>query len=84
MTLLKASDARREFFRILDAVEGGEEVVLERRGVRFRLVMEEKEPARKRRRRWGFSRGEAGARRAVPRPAVASGGAGWMTPSARD
>lgn len=31
-----ASEARRELFRLLDSVENGEEVILERKGIRFR------------------------------------------------
>jgi prevent-host-death family protein len=37
MTRLTASEARQEFFRLLDAVEQGEAVIVERKGVRFRL-----------------------------------------------
>ena len=33
-----ATEARRLFFRLLDAVQRGEEVTIERDGVRFRLV----------------------------------------------
>ena len=36
-----ASEARRNFFALLDAAERGEDVVLERHGVRFRLVRED-------------------------------------------
>jgi hypothetical protein len=36
-----ATQARKDLFRLLDAVERGEEVVLERRGVRFRLSRED-------------------------------------------
>lgn len=36
-----ASQARKDLFRLLDAVERGEEVVLERKGVRFRLSRDE-------------------------------------------
>jgi len=43
MARYTVSEARRRFFQLLDAAERGEEVVLERRGVRFRLVVE---PAR--------------------------------------
>lgn len=39
MTQVTASDARQEFFRLLDAAERGEAVVVERRGVRFRLSL---------------------------------------------
>lgn len=39
VTRLTASDARQEFFRLLDAVEQGEAVVVERKGVRFRLSL---------------------------------------------
>lgn len=39
VTHLTASDARQEFFRLLDAVEHGEAVVVERKGVRFRLSL---------------------------------------------
>ena len=35
-----ASEARRELFRLLDSVEKGEEVIVERRGTRFRLLLE--------------------------------------------
>ena len=40
MARYTASDARRQFFHLLDAAEKGEEVVLERHGVRFRLVLD--------------------------------------------
>lgn len=40
MTRFTASEARRELFRILDSVERGQEVVLERRGTRFRIVLD--------------------------------------------
>jgi antitoxin (DNA-binding transcriptional repressor) of toxin-antitoxin stability system len=39
VTHVTASDARQELFRLLDAVEKGEAVVVERRGVRFRLSL---------------------------------------------
>jgi hypothetical protein len=35
-----ASEARRELFRLLDSVEKGEEVILERKGIRFRLLLD--------------------------------------------
>jgi len=38
MARYTVSEARRQFFQLLDAAERGEEVVLERKGVRFRLV----------------------------------------------
>jgi prevent-host-death family protein len=41
MARVTASEARRQFFRLLDAAERGEDVVLERKGVRFRLVVVE-------------------------------------------
>ena len=40
MTRFTASEARRELFRILDSVEQGEEVILERRGTRFKLILD--------------------------------------------
>ncbi len=42
MNRYTASEARREFFRLLDSVERGEEVVLERKGIRFRLVLDQR------------------------------------------
>ena len=42
-----ASEARRELFRLLDSVERGEEVILERRGVAFRLSLEPEPDVRK-------------------------------------
>jgi len=41
MVRYSATDARREFFRLLDAVDSGESVVLERRGVSYRIVREQ-------------------------------------------
>lgn len=41
MVRTTATQARKDFFRLLDAVERGEEVVLERKGVRFRLSRED-------------------------------------------
>jgi hypothetical protein len=35
-----ASEARRLLFRLLDAAERGEEVILERRGARFRIELD--------------------------------------------
>ena len=40
MARYTATDARRHFFQLLDAAERGEQVVLERHGVRFKLVLE--------------------------------------------
>jgi len=48
MTQIKASDARQEFFRLLDAAEKGEAVIVERKGARFRLTLLPPEPARTR------------------------------------
>ena len=45
MTRLKAREARQEFFHLLDAVERGEAVIVERKGVRFRLTLVPPEPA---------------------------------------
>lgn len=42
MTRMTATEARRQLFKLLDEVEKGEEVVLERGGVRFRLTMDQK------------------------------------------
>lgn len=39
-----ASAARRQLFHLLDAAERGEEVIVERRGVRFRLTRESDPP----------------------------------------
>ncbi len=44
MTQIKASEARQEFFRLLDAVEQGEAVIVERKGARFRLTLIPPEP----------------------------------------
>lgn len=41
MSQFTATEARRLFFRLLDAVQRGETVTIERGGVRFRLVAEE-------------------------------------------
>lgn len=41
MTRMTATEARRQLFKLLDAVEQGEDVVLERGGVRFRLILEQ-------------------------------------------
>ena len=40
MVRFSATEARKELFRLLDSVEEGEEVVVERKGVRFRLVLD--------------------------------------------
>ncbi|REJ85563.1 MAG: hypothetical protein DWQ36_02790 [Acidobacteria bacterium] len=40
MKCVTATEGRRLLFRLLDEVERGEEVVLERAGVRFRLSLE--------------------------------------------
>jgi prevent-host-death family protein len=45
MTRVTATEARRSLFDLLDAVERGEEIAIERRGVRFRVVLED-EPRR--------------------------------------
>jgi hypothetical protein len=39
-----ATEARRELFRLLDSVERGDEVILERRGVSFRLILDAETP----------------------------------------
>ncbi len=39
-----ATDARKNFFHLLDAAERGEVVVLERHGVRFKIVVEATKP----------------------------------------
>ena len=44
MARYSASDARRQFSGLLDAAERGEEVVLERHGVRFRLTLDPSTP----------------------------------------
>jgi prevent-host-death family protein len=48
MTRLSAAAARQRFSELLDAAERGEDVVIERRGVRFELVS--RRPAQSRRR----------------------------------
>lgn len=40
MARFSVAEARRQFSRLLDVAEQGEDVVLERRGVRFRLIVE--------------------------------------------
>ena len=45
-----SSQVRERFAEMLDAAEKGEEVFIERRGVRYVLRAESKRPARKRRR----------------------------------
>jgi hypothetical protein len=40
MSRVTATAARRNLFHLLDAAEKGEEVILERRGTRFRLSLE--------------------------------------------
>lgn len=42
MARYTATDARRQLFDLLDAAEQGQEVILERRGKRFRLILEPK------------------------------------------
>lgn len=44
MTRINATEARQEFFRLLDAVENGETVIVERKGTRFQLSLIEAEP----------------------------------------
>ena len=44
MTRVKATEARQEFFRLLDAAEKGETVIVERKGARFRLSLIEAGP----------------------------------------
>lgn len=68
MKRFTASDARRELFRILDSVEKGEVIVLERKGVRFRLILDRDE-----------SRPEEGTRKRlmIRDPAVLSGEWTW-------
>ena len=45
VTHLKVAEARARFGEILDEAEQGATVVIERRGVRFRLVAEVREPS---------------------------------------
>ena len=45
MARTTAAQARQNLSRLLDAAERGEEVIVERRGVRFRIVAEAAEPA---------------------------------------
>ncbi|MEE2775715.1 MAG: type II toxin-antitoxin system prevent-host-death family antitoxin [Acidobacteriota bacterium] len=45
MVRVTATEARRRLFKLMDAVERGEEVTLERRGVRFRLALEAHGPS---------------------------------------
>jgi antitoxin (DNA-binding transcriptional repressor) of toxin-antitoxin stability system len=45
MEHLKVAEARARFGEMLDEAEQGGEVVIERQGVRFRLVAENKRPA---------------------------------------
>lgn len=40
MKRVTATEARRRLFQLLDAVENGEDIVLERSGVRFRLTLD--------------------------------------------
>jgi len=40
MARFSASEARRLFFQLLNAAERGEEVELDRKGVRFRLIVD--------------------------------------------
>lgn len=40
MTRVSATEARKRLFKLLDAAERGETVVLERKGVRFRIAVE--------------------------------------------
>ena len=40
MARYTTAEARRELSRLLDAAEKGEQVLVERRGVRFRLVLD--------------------------------------------
>lgn len=45
MTHMRVAEARARFGEILDEAEKGESVVIERRGVRFRLVAERQRPS---------------------------------------
>lgn len=40
MICYTASGARKELFRILDSVENGEDIIVMRRGVRFRISLD--------------------------------------------
>ena len=40
MARYTATDARRQLFNLLDAAEQGQEIILERRGKRFKLILE--------------------------------------------
>jgi prevent-host-death family protein len=40
MARYTATEARRQLFDLLDAAEQGQEVILERRGKRFKLILE--------------------------------------------
>ncbi|MEO8084547.1 MAG: hypothetical protein ABI780_12050 [Ardenticatenales bacterium] len=44
MSNFSATEARRLFFRVLDAALRGEEVTIERDGMRFRLVVANTSP----------------------------------------
>jgi hypothetical protein len=46
---LTASEARKVFFDLLDAAEKGDEVLIERKGVRFRLAVDKPGPRKARR-----------------------------------
>jgi hypothetical protein len=45
MAHLTATEARRQFFRLLDAAQRGDRIEFERDGVRFRLTVAETVPA---------------------------------------
>ncbi len=40
MPRFTATEARKQLFRLLDSAEKGEEVILERRGTRFRIMLD--------------------------------------------
>jgi prevent-host-death family protein len=58
MTRYSAADARARFSAVLDLAERGEDVVVERRGTRFRLVRVD-EPRRPSTKKYGWSVDEA-------------------------
>lgn len=47
MTNLKVAEARARFGEILDEAERGAPVVIERRGIRFRLIAERERPGKR-------------------------------------
>lgn len=68
MTRINATEARRRLFHLLDAAEQGEEVILERRGTRFRLVREDAPAA---------AAGPVSSPLAIDDPALLSGEWSW-------